>query len=473
MRYGKVLPGVLLALALVWPAAAIEVNKDGQALINEATQAYGKDMQSRPQVTDPEVVDYVNRVAKKLVPKQKKLPAGVRLRVTVIDAEEPELFSYTDGHIVITTGMIYAMHNEAQLAAVLAHEVAHVVEGYYIEMYQQIKAAERKQRRMAVAGALLSGLMDVAVDYAADYKGIEENEKLFRGEASYGETMKKMAAIEAARSGYYSMKDVVESVPPRDESGARIDPRQQFEPVADAQGMQYLALAGYDVNEAAKAWREVARLQNERLKEREQMLGPMAQQMSQMQGMLEINMQRMRQSLGGSGLVQTLGIVPQARAEFVSKLTGMQEVREAAAAHGSDQVAAPYRAFMQKTLLPKAEKALAEANYDKAKNDYHLLYNAGIRTAAVHYGMAKSSMGDFAFGASEAEKRQAEKLYREAIRQDATFAPAYKGLGELYEDWDRYAEGADAYRKYLKLAPKSEQRAIKRKIKLLERKASR
>jgi tetratricopeptide (TPR) repeat protein len=351
--------------------------------------------------------------------------------------------------------------------------VAHVTEGYYIDMHQQIKAAERRQRNMAVAGAMLSGLMDVAVDYAADYKGIEESEKLFRGEASYGETMKKMAAIEAARSGYYSMKDVIESIPPQDESGAKIDPRQQFEPVADAQGMHYLALAGYDASEAREGWAKVAHMQNEQARERERMLGPMAQQLSQMNTMMEMNMQRMRQSLGSSGLVQTLGVVPHARSEFVGKLTGMKEVKEASAAHGSDRAAAPYRAFIKKTLMPKAEVALGDGRYDEAKRYYALLHDAGIESAGVSYGLAKSSMGDFAFGASEAEKRKAESLYRDAVKQQKNYGPACRGLGELYEDWDRYSEAAEAYTTYLDYAPKSERSSVERKIKMLKRKAAR
>jgi len=465
--------GVAAALLMSMTAEALEPNSDGRALLTEATESYGKDMRERPRVDDSVVLDYVNRVANRLLPEGKALPAGVRLSVTVIEAKEPELFSYSDGHIVMTTALLYAMRNEAQLAAVLSHEVAHVAEGYYIEMYQQIKAAERKQRNMAVAGAMLSGLMDVAVDYAADYKGIEESEKLFRGEASYGETMKKMATIEAARSGYYSMKDVVESIPPQDESGARIDPRQQFEPVADAQGMQYLALAGYDVGEARDAWGKVARIQNDQARERERMLGPMAQQLSQMQTMMEMNMQRMRQSLGGSGLVQTLGVVPNARSEFVSRLTGMKEVREAEAVHGSDKAEASYQAFIKKTLMPKAQAALHDARYQEARVQYRLLHDAGIRSASVSYGLAKSSMGDFAFGASEAEKRQAEKLYLEANRQNKRFGPAYRGLGELYEDWDRYGEAANAYGTYLNYAPKSEKGTIERKIKMLKRKAAR
>ena len=464
---------IVVALISTPQVEALELNDDGKALIVEASETYGKDMRDRPLVDDPVVVGYVNKVAKKLLPKDKSLSPGVRLSVAVIDAAEPELFSYADGHIVITTALLYAMRNEAQLAAVLSHEVAHVGEGYYIEMYQQIKAAERRQRNMAAAGAMLSGLMDVAVDYAADYKGIEETEKLYRGEAEYGETMKKMAAIEAARSGYYSMKDVVESIPPADASGARIDPRQQFEPVADAQGMHYLALAGYDAKEAQSAWGKVAHMQNEQAKARERMLGPMAQQLSQMNTMMEMNMQRMRQSMGASGLVQTLGVVPQARAEFVGKLTGMQEVKEAAAKHGTDRAAAPFQAFMKKTLLPKAEVALNDAHYEEAKRHYTMLHSAGIGSAGISYGLAKSSMGEFAFGASEAEKRHAEQLYRDAIKQNKRYGPAYKGLGELYADWDRYSEAADIYSTYLKYAPKSEKRSVERKIKMLKRKAAR
>jgi len=465
--------GMLLAMGLAAPTMAFEINSDGQALIQEATETFGKDMRDRPLVTDPSMTNYLDSVARKLLPAGKALPAGVVLRVSIVESTEPELFSYTDGHIVITTGMIYAMRNEAQLAAVLAHEVAHVGEGYYIEMYQQIKAAERKQQHMAIAGALLSGLMDVAVDYAAETRGIEESEKMLKGEASYSETMKKMAAVEAARTGYYSMKDVVESIPPVDASGARIDPRQQFEPVADAQGMQYLALAGYDVGEAEVAWGQVARMHSEQARARERALGPMAQQLSQMQTMVDMNMQRMRQALGGSGLVQTMATVPQARAEFVGRLTGMQEVRAAAAEHGSDKASATYQAFIRQTLLPKAEKALSEARYGEALGQYRILYDVGIHTAGISYGLAKSSMGDFAFGASEADKRRAERWYQEASKQKPTYALPYRGLGELYEDWDRYTEAAAAYRSYLKYAPKSERSGIERKIKLLQRKAAR
>ena len=61
--------------------------------------------------------------------------------------------------------------------------------------------------------------------------------------------MKRLAAVHAAKEAYYSLKDVVGSIPATDASGDRIDPRLRFEPVADAQGMVFVARAGYAAGE--------------------------------------------------------------------------------------------------------------------------------------------------------------------------------------------------------------------------------
>jgi hypothetical protein len=376
--------------------------------------------------------------------------------------------------MILTTGVMYAMDNEAQLAGVMAHEVAQLVEGYYIIMYQEIKAAEKRQRGKAAAGALFGAMLDVAVDYAVDVQEISETDRLFSGENTYKETMKKMAAIHAAQSAYYSIRDVIDSVPAVDESGQWVDPRQRFEPVADAQGMEYMALTGYDVTEAARGWENILRINNVLAKERELAMGGFGQQMQAMQGLMEIQMQRARQSLGASGLVQTLSDIPTSRARFVETLTDLKEIQAARQNHQASKRMKPYMTFVKKTLLPKAEKALSGEDYEQAGPLYQALYNKGIRTAPVAYGLAKSTLGDFAFGASNAEKTRAERQYREAIDLDSKFALSYKGLGELYEDWERYEYAIEAYSAFLENAPQDKDRKrVERKIKMLKRKASR
>ncbi|MBW1935714.1 MAG: hypothetical protein JRI84_09250 [Deltaproteobacteria bacterium] len=477
-RPGALWKGLFLAtvlvMVLICGASGFEVNEDGQTLIQTARQAYTNDMRDRPVVTDPDIINYVERIAKSLVPKGKNPPPGVELKVTILDSPRPELYSYVDGHVIITTGMIYAMDNEAQLAGLLSHEIAQVVEGYYINMYQEIKAAERRERHKAAASALLGALLDVGVDYAVEVEDINQTERFFSGEATYEETLKRMAAAHAAQSAYYGIKDVVDSIPAKDSDGKWIDPRLRFQAVADAQGMVYLALAGHDASEAAKGWRNAHKISNELAREREKLMGPWAEELRATQSLMELNLSRLRQSMGAVGLVQTVSDAPAVRSDFVAKLTNLKEVQEAQKIHGRKKGRSAYQSFIQKNMLPKAKRALEEEDYPKAYAAYQVLYKKGVRSAPIVYGLAKSKLGDFAFGASEGEKRESEKLYKQALKLDPGYAPAYKGLGELYEDWERYDDAARAYRNYLKIAPKSaDRRRVERKIKVLERKAKR
>jgi tetratricopeptide (TPR) repeat protein len=453
---------------------ALEINDDGRTLILEAQQTYRSDMENRPVITDEVITGYATNLVKSLVPKGKTLPPGVNLSVTVLESPQPELYAYVDGHIVMTMGVLYAMDNEAQLAGVLSHEVANVVEGYYISIYQEIKAAERNERRKAAVGALFGAFMDVAVDYAVDMESIELEDEWWSGGATYSKTMRKLAGLHAAQATYYSIKDVAASIPEKDDKGQWIDPRLRFDPVADAQGMEYMALAGYDCRETAKGWEKLYQVKSSILKEQEDVLGPWADQLRQTQKLMQMNMNRMQQSLGASGLVQTRSDVPPTRAEFVSKMTNLKEVREAEKKMQPTKGQKEYQAFLKTSLIPRAEKEMENENYEKAYVSYKALWEKGMHTAPLAYGMAKCSLGDFAFGASEAEKKDAEKLYKEAARLDPHYALPYKGLGELYDDWERYGDAGKAYKTYLRMNPAADDRErIERKIKTLERKASR
>jgi len=470
-QYNRVIVFLLSCIFSV-AAMAIEVNDDGTELILQARQAYNSDMKERPVVTDKAIKSYVMRILKRLSPPS--LPKGVVLSVTVVDSMAPEIYSYVDGHIVVSIGTLYAMENEAQLAGVLSHEVANLAEGYYIGMYQQIKAAERSQRNQAMMGALLSGLMDVAVDYEYERESIRQEDALFSGKETYSTTMKNMAAATAAHSAYYEMKDVVENTPAKDKSGKWVDPRLRFEPIADAQGMIYMAQAGYDVHEAAKGWQHIYELKSKLLKQQELQMGGFAKQLRQTQALMEVQMQRVNQSLGQSGLIQTISDVPPTRAEFVSKLVNLKEVKAAQKSHKLSKERQSYMKFLQVSLLPRAEKLMKDESYEKAYALYKALWDKGLHSAAVAYGMAKSQLGDFAFGASEAQKEAAEEAYKNAIKLDPKFALSYKGLGDLYSDWERYSDAQKAYTKYVKLAPHAKDvKRIRRRIKVMKRKAER
>lgn len=70
----------------------------------------------------------------------------------VIENETPNAFSTPGGYVVVTTGLLKKMTNEAQLAGVLAHEIGHVVHRHSIVRYRE---AKHTQCVVATAGGYL------------------------------------------------------------------------------------------------------------------------------------------------------------------------------------------------------------------------------------------------------------------------------------------------------------------------------
>jgi hypothetical protein len=57
----------------------------------------------------------------------------------VIDSEGPNAFSAPGGYVIVTTGLLRTLNNEAQLAGVLAHEIAHVTLRHALNAYRSAK----------------------------------------------------------------------------------------------------------------------------------------------------------------------------------------------------------------------------------------------------------------------------------------------------------------------------------------------
>lgn len=470
----RVLGCALLCVLLPSRSSGIEVNDDGRDLINQAAQAFRDDMAGRPAVDDRAFKSYVEGVAKGLIPKDKALPNGVRLSVTIVESRIPEIYSYVNGGLVITTGAVFAVDNEAQLATLLSHEVAHLTEGHYLSMYQEIKAAERSGRRNAAIAGIFGALLNSTVDYVVEVETARQYDKLFQGQTTYMSTAESVAKIRATRHAYVGIKDVIDNIPAKDAKGGWVDPRQRFEVVADAQGVVYLAQAGYDAKEAPKAWSNVRKVLDEQALKKEKAMGQFAAQLRESESMMRVMSGRLRQSLGASGLVQTISDTPPSRSDLVAELIQLKEVRDAQKAGDGKTKVEEYQKFLGAVTMGRAEKALSEEKYSEAEFYYRALYEKGLRDPPIAYGLAKSSIGDFAFSASDAQKRDAEKLYREAAAKDDKYALPHRGLGELYEEWERYGDAAKAYQDYLKRAPRAEdKKRIERKIETLKRKASR
>jgi predicted Zn-dependent protease len=74
-------------------------------------------------VQDPVVTEYVNRIGQNLV---RNSDAQVPFTIKVIDSDEVNAFALPGGFFYVNSGLILAADEEAELAGVMAHEIAHV-----------------------------------------------------------------------------------------------------------------------------------------------------------------------------------------------------------------------------------------------------------------------------------------------------------------------------------------------------------
>lgn len=135
----------------------------------EEEAAIGREVAARvfmrygPPVADAALVRYVNLVGRTVAGYSGR--AGTDYRFAVVESGEANAFAAPGGYIFITTGLLRKIGNEAQLAGVLAHEVAHV-SGRHM-----VKTLERS-RKVAGAVELSSVLLNEDAEALSRVTGI-------------------------------------------------------------------------------------------------------------------------------------------------------------------------------------------------------------------------------------------------------------------------------------------------------------
>jgi predicted Zn-dependent protease len=74
-------------------------------------------------VQDPTVTEYVNRVGQNIV---RNSDSQVPFTIKVVDSDDINAFALPGGFFFVNSGLILAADEEAELAGVMAHEIAHV-----------------------------------------------------------------------------------------------------------------------------------------------------------------------------------------------------------------------------------------------------------------------------------------------------------------------------------------------------------
>jgi len=101
-------------------------------------------------VDDPIITEYVNRVGQNIVlHSDAKIPFTIR----VIDSDEVNAFALPGGFFFVNKGLLLAADNEAELAGVMAHEIAHVAARHAMENERKMQVIDYG----LLAGVLLGG----------------------------------------------------------------------------------------------------------------------------------------------------------------------------------------------------------------------------------------------------------------------------------------------------------------------------
>lgn len=112
--------------------------------------------QTMKMVQDPVVNEYINRIGQNLV---RNSDAKVPFTIKVVDADDINAMALPGGFFYINSGLILAADDEAELAGVMAHEIAHVA----------LRHATRGQTRADIANLMTIPLIFVGggIGYAA------------------------------------------------------------------------------------------------------------------------------------------------------------------------------------------------------------------------------------------------------------------------------------------------------------------
>ena len=152
---------------------------------------------------------YVNRVGMWLAMHTTR--ADLPWRFGIVDTEDVNAFSTPGGYVLITRGMFERFRNESELAGVLAHEIAHVVQKHHLHALQN----EMRTSAVAEAGSsVVSSQGGVAGFVSAQV--IKAGKTLYTRGLDKGDEYEadRMGVVIAARSGYspYGLVGVLQTL---------------------------------------------------------------------------------------------------------------------------------------------------------------------------------------------------------------------------------------------------------------------
>jgi predicted Zn-dependent protease len=362
---------------------------------------------------DPALTAYVQRVGSKVA-----AASGIDLpyEFVVLNNSVPNAWALPGGKIAINRGLLTEMKSEAELAAVLGHEVTH--------------AAARHSAQQQSRGALTQGLV-VATTIAA-------------GDSSYGDLVAGAAGLAGQMTLMKYGRDA--------------------ELESDKYGMRYMSKAGYDPQGAVTLQETFVRLSQGR---NEDWLSGLFASHPPSQERVDANRKRLKNlSAGGYVGADAYAAALKRTMDAVPAYEAYDKGRKALGEKNADEALALANEAL--SLFP------AEAHFHALRGDVRL-YNKQYDMAVTNYDRAVERRDDFFYyylqrgiANHELDRDDAAISDLERSLQYLPTAPAHYVLGQLREKQGQAARAIEHYKVVAKGASGDIQKAAYTRLVHLE-----
>ncbi|MGO8793420.1 MAG: M48 family metalloprotease [Candidatus Sulfotelmatobacter sp.] len=180
-------------------------------------RVYAQQVESQVKlVNDPVVTEYVNRIGQNLV---RNSDAQVPFTIKVIDSDVVNAMALPGGFFYVNSGLILAADEEAEMAGVMAHEIAHVAACHYGREMTRLNLLQMASiPAIFMGGALGYGIyegMGLAIpmtflrfsrgfEAEADYLGVEYMYRAGYDPSAFVSFFEKIQAMEKKKPGTLS-----------------------------------------------------------------------------------------------------------------------------------------------------------------------------------------------------------------------------------------------------------------------------
>src|SRR5262245_5853642 len=343
---------------------------------------------------DPLLDAYLGGIVEKLALAGSEAPA---FGVTVVRDPTLNAFALANGRIYVHTGLLASLESEAQLAMILGHAMTHVTNRHALALARAVGGRPSASTIVALAASIGLELATAASVGAVDGVGTAALSATAATIFGRGLPLAAEAAV-YGRGG-------------------------QLERDADAGGLDRLVRAGYDPNEASRAFDVLRRDLGSR-------------------GSLEIFFFGRREQL----------------AERVATTAELLRMHFAAAATpGTVRTTDEFRRRMPSVVRENARLDIQAGRFALAADQLdRVLAIAPLDPVAnLYYGDLYRLRSQRAQSAAEAADwaRQAIDRYENAARLDPAYADPFRQLGLLYYQQREIAQALAAFQQYLALRP--------------------